>query len=147
MQTKDARWALLSREIIRTRDGRDVLIDRFRIVKSPWFSVYLHDLATPDSGAPHDHPFTFWSLVLRGSYTERITPIREAYGMRYALHERYSYLHRRTWTSWHKMPLHHAHLIVDVEPRTKTVVFAGRRRQCWGFWTEDGFVNWQQYVG
>jgi hypothetical protein len=154
----DDRWALFSHQNIPAKDGSgDVYLHRYRLVKTPWFSIYLHDLNLPDSDRdPHDHPFTFWSLVLRGQYVETIYeqhPIGDLYEEPWSrstvnLTEWPQKTYRRRWLagSFHKMTTDKAHKIDSVGPKTKTLVFAGRRRRTWGFWTRAGFVPWQSYV-
>jgi hypothetical protein len=127
---------------IYAKDGSgDVYLHRLRVVQTPWLAVYLHDLNLPDSDRdPHDHPWSFWSLVLRGGYTERLFPYPHVVGV-----ESWK---RQTWRRWslHRMDTAQAHMIDQVEPRTKTLVITGRRRRTWGFWTVDGWVPWQEYV-
>ncbi len=46
-------------------------LTRFVLLKTPWFSVFLHKLDAPH--APpfcHDHPFAFMAVILAGGYTE-----------------------------------------------------------------------------
>jgi len=87
---------------------------------------------------------SFGSLILRGGYTEQVwtSPSdRVAYGHRNADKE----FVRRRW-SWHTMSMSHAHRIDSVQPRTRSLVFVGRRYRTWGFWTESGFIDWREYV-
>lgn len=136
------RWAVMKPFDVYAKDGSgDVYLHRLRIVQTPWFAVYLHDLNLPDSDRdPHDHPWTFWSIVLRGGYTERLFPYPHVLGTAAA--------RKQTWGRWslHRMPTDQAHMIDRVLPRTKTLVITGRRRRSWGFWTDDGWIPWQEYV-
>jgi hypothetical protein len=136
------RWALLQPFDIYAKDGSgDVYLHRLRIVRTPWFAVYLHDLNLPDADRdPHDHPWAFGSLVLRGGYTERLFPYPHVEGPVGPRVQRW-----KRW-SWHRMPTDQAHMIDAVEPRTKTLILAGRRRRTWGFFTPDGWVPWTEYV-
>jgi hypothetical protein len=135
------RWAFMKPFDIYAKDGSGVVyLHRLRIVQTPWFAVYLHDLNLPDSDRdPHDHPWSFWSVVLRGGYSEHWFPYPNTGFLHYE---------EQTWKRWslHRMGTEHAHSITTVEPRTKTLVFAGRRRRTWGFFTEDGWVPWTEYV-
>lgn len=137
------RWALLQPFDIYAKDGSgDIYLHRLRIVQTPWFAVYLHDLRLPDTDRdPHDHPWTFWSWVLRGSYVETV------YDGVPHVHSQYRASSRRhsRW-SLHKMTTEKAHMIDSVGPRTKTLVITGPRRRTWGFWTADGWEPWQPYV-
>lgn len=44
---------------------------RWTIIGTPWFHIYLHHLiceAVPDHY--HDHPWSFWAILLGGGYWE-----------------------------------------------------------------------------
>lgn len=43
------------------------------------------------------------------------------------------------------MPLMAAHRINRLDPGTVSLVIAGRRTQKWGFYTEEGWIPWDQY--
>lgn len=134
-----ARWAFMRRFTIYKNDA--IYLDRLRLVQTPWFGVYLHRIEQPDLDRdPHDHPWRFGSLVLRGGYVEHFHP--------YPLVARDLHAHGRTWGrwSWHTMGTETAHRIRSVEPRTVTLVFVGRRRRDWGFHTDEGFVGWREYL-
>ncbi len=41
------------------------------ILRLPWFNLRLHNILKSDEGRDlHDHPFSFWSFILRGGYIE-----------------------------------------------------------------------------
>ncbi|MEY2434763.1 MAG: hypothetical protein QOC92_4488 [Acidimicrobiaceae bacterium] len=151
--SKTGRWALLSGEDIPAKDGSgDVYLHRFRIIKTPWFALYLHDLNLPDNDRdPHDHPWTFWSLVLRGHYKETVyeqCPDVDEFWSRSTYLGVAQETYKRRWLagSVHRMGMDKAHKIDSVGPKTKTLVFCGRRRRNWGFWTPQGFESWQSYI-
>lgn len=134
-----ARWAFMRRFTIYKNDA--IYLDRLRIVQTPWFGVYLHRIEQPDLDRdPHDHPWTFGSLVLRGGYVERYHPFPHvARDLRVSV---------RTWArwTWHTMGTAAAHRILTVQPKTVTLVLVGRRVREWGFHTEGGFVPWRPYL-
>lgn len=136
---RSPRWALMKRMTIPCHDGL-VYLARLRIVQTPWFGVYLHDIFEPDGDRdPHDHPWNFTSIVLRGGYTEVIHPVPH---VDLRLNRYY-----RTWKrwSWHKMSTDQAHRICDLEPGTKTLILCGRRSRTWGFFTDEGWMEWSAY--
>lgn len=129
------RWSIWQVFNIPEPSGERTYLKRLRIVQTPWFGLYVHWIYLPDNDRdPHDHPWNFTSMVLRGGYTEVLHTSRDDC----AMHE-----HRR-W-SIHRMPTHLAHGIVRLQPRTITLIFTGRRSRDWGFWTEDGWVPWREY--
>lgn len=118
-----------------------VYLRRLRILQTPWFALYLHFIFLSDEDRdPHDHPFVFWSWILRGGYTERLWDLVP--GAYRSIECRY-----KTWRrfSLHKMPLRHGHMIDYLKPGTITLVFCGPKTKGWGFYPETGYVPWQSY--
>jgi hypothetical protein len=123
--------------LIPCRDGVPYLF-RLRIVQTPWFGIYLHDIYEDDEDRdPHNHPWSFASVVLRGYYVERVYP-EPTHSSEYVVLR-----HRRG--SVHRMGTREAHRIVDAAPGLKTLIFVGPRQGGWGFFCEEGFVAWERY--
>lgn len=111
---------------------------RLRIIQTPYFFVYLHETRNPDEDYDlHDHPWVFWTWVLKGGYTEYFRPTKTAV-QRLRRHERWSFM---------KMPLSGFHRIIKLyDTPTYTLVFGGRRVREWGFLLDDGtWQNWKEY--
>lgn len=131
------RWAFLEGFDIGIEG--DPYLDRLRIVQTPWFGVYLHHIHRPDNDRyPHDHPWTFWSFVLAGGYTEQLWPDK-------ANPVRHSTRERRRW-SFAQMNRKAAHMITGLDGPLWTLVFTGPRRAEWGFWEDGTFVSWRNYA-
>jgi len=46
---------------------------RWQVVKTRWFAIYIHAIYKADEEKHlHNHPWNFWSFVVKGSYTERL---------------------------------------------------------------------------
>jgi hypothetical protein len=133
---RSPRWAFWSHMTIPCQDGLVYLV-RLRIVQTPWFGIYLHDIYEPDRD-PHNHPWSFISIILRGQYTELFYHAPEVHA---------SAPREQTWRrlSAHRMGRDTAHRIVDAAPGLKTLILTGPRRGGWGFFTRDGYVAWQDY--
>jgi hypothetical protein len=135
---ESADWALMQwNDIPSSVNAGQVYLRRLRIAQTPWVSLYLHWISEPDPHRdPHDHPWTFWSFILRGGYSEDVferiggKPIR---------------CYWRRWTL-HRMPVTKAHQITTVQPGTVTLVLTGRRVREWCFWTENRLVPWREYL-
>lgn len=131
------RWAFNERFFIGHPDNP--MLERWRLFSTPWFGLYVHFIYREDlDPVPHDHPWRFTSLVLRGGYWEE-------------LHERPGdgrsrLVARRRW-SLHHFPLHHAHRIVVVAPKTVTLVFLGRKVRTWGFYDGPTWVDYRDALG
>lgn len=126
---RSPRWAFMARmEIPDYNNPEQIYLRRLRIIQTPWFGVYLHHIFLPDADrAPHDHPWPFASLVLRGGYSERIHP-----RPRQDLAQHHDRFHRSF--SLHRTSCMVAHRILDLKPNTVTLVLVGPRRRDWGFW-------------
>ncbi len=112
----------------------------------PWFGIYLHHIDNPDPGDHlHDHPWTFWSLILRGGYEETYSGIVKSFPQRYTW--KAPDLYWRYWGrgSIHKIDRNHAHRIDAAIPGTKTLVVRGPKIAPWGFYTDKGFIDADEY--
>ncbi len=137
------RWAFWQRFLIPCENGEQYLA-RLRIIDTPWFGIYLHDIFEPDGNRdPHNHPWSFISIVLRGGYVEVV--LDEPGQERTVGPERPTIkVHKRF--SVHRMDADSAHRIITAKPRLKTLIIRGRRNpKGWGFFTYDGYVPWQEY--
>ena len=135
---RSPRWAVWARMTIPCKDGTDYLV-RLRVVQTPWFGLYLHDIHEDDGDrAPHNHPFAFISFVARGSYVERVylNPLSRPDDFVERRHRRFSF---------HRMGSSSAHRIVQAAPGLKTLIFVGPRRATWGFFERGEFIDWADY--
>lgn len=127
--------------------GGDLLyLRRLRIVQTPFGGIYLHEIREPDKDYdPHDHPFNFVSIILKGGYDE-IAGYPDKWNAS-------SFIIRRLRGSIHRMPMTKAHRILRLHRSpTWTLVFVGPRHREWGFWqgitsgiSDPHFVPWQNY--
>lgn len=63
------RWA----DIPSKQSPGQVYLRRLRVAQTPLCGLYLHWINEPDTDRDlHDHPWVFWSLILRGGYSEDI---------------------------------------------------------------------------
>lgn len=136
---RSSRWVFWQWvEIMDRHHPGEVYLRRLRIIDIPWFGVYLHWIFLPDTDRdPHDHPWPFWSIPLRGGYTETVW--RDVSDL--ATRE------ERTWRpcTVHRVRLAWAHRIDTLAPGTLTLILRGPRLKSWGFWTEAGVVHWRHY--
>lgn len=141
------RWDVLRWFLI--PDGREpdvVYLKRLRLIQTPWFGWYIHWIYLPDRDRdPHDHPWNFWSLILRGGYTEQVWQKWGAQRIRVDGHG--AFLGEFVWKafSWHKMSIERAHMIHRLQPGTVSMIFTGPRHRTWGFWTREEFVPYTKY--
>lgn len=109
--------------------GKRPLLVRYYLLRTPWFAIFLHHLLRSDNARdPHDHPWTFVSVLLSGGYWEN-TPSGRFW------RRRWSVLYRpATW-------LHY----LELERPVWTLVFRFRTVREWGFSTPRGWIHYLQY--
>lgn len=134
-----SRWAFNERFLIGTQENP--MLERWRLISTPWFGIYIHFIFREDLDRHmHDHPWHFWSFVLKGSYTEHLSRRPGDTIVETKVHRRFSL---------HGFPLHWAHKISFVKPGTVTLVFVGPKVREWGFFVDgpagDTWTSWQKY--
>lgn len=133
------RWAFWRWTEVCGQDGTEYL-RRLHLLHTPIGSIMLHWIRKPDpSPDMHDHPVAFVSFVLRGGYTEQVPS-------RWPLVKHWQTDLRKIRRVNVKRPSAR-HRIVEVLPRTLTLVFAGPKVQEWGYYTgnRNRFVPWKDY--
>lgn len=118
------------------------MMERWRLIQTPLFGIYVHQIYREDlDPVPHDHPWRFWSLVLRGGYEEEYyadTRMIVGDAERRHFYDRWDF---------HHFPLNKAHRITEVRPGTVTLVLVGRKVRTWGFYDMGRFVDWREALG
>lgn len=110
-------------------------ISRLHILQTPFFAICLHIFHKPDPEPwLHDHPVSFLSFILRGSYVER----------RYRKGETRQRLVR--WVNWIKGSPEDRHTITSCVPDTVSIAFMGPKTREWGYHTDKGWVYWRDYT-
>lgn len=143
MTRKESRWAFMSRKVIGPPDNP--MLIRWRLIQTPIGGVYLHFIHREDLDRdPHDHPWTFWTWVIRGQYIDSVWPDARLIGTRHGevLHGE---LHKR-W-SFRKFPREQAHRITATHGKVTSLVIVGPKVRTWGFYgLHDGrFIDWKDY--
>lgn len=130
-------WHFMHPFAIRGADG-SLYLWRLRIVQTPWFAVYLHAIHRPDHDSElHDHPWDFVSFVLRGGYAEQML-VRGGSA---------NWMDWRTVRWFNVKRAESAHRIIHLRRTpTWTLVFCGRRRREWGFYTRTGWTPWHEFL-
>jgi hypothetical protein len=143
------KWARGMRMRLRRQDGK-VYLDRWGF-ETPIGGLYLHHMTAPDPGVDlHDHPWVFWSLILKGGYEEercesRSAPTYARYAEKFNtcrrgvvhVHHRWS-IHRVQMTECHRITC-----LIGAE--CWTLVVRGPRRRSWGFYLPGGYMDEHEY--
>jgi hypothetical protein len=127
------RRLFLVKEIV-SREGL-VHFQRWRLLQTPWFAIYIHKVARSDEEIhSHDHPWAFRTFVLRGGYREVVHNERGIVVQTL----------RPGNTAYH--PATDFHKITLLDGPTWTLVFTGARSHpVWGYKTESGWVDHVTY--
>lgn len=111
-------------------DTDQVYMRRHYLFRSPFGSVFLHNIRTSDTGRDlHDHPWAFMTVLLKGGYVEQ-TPegSRRINAPAVAVHSPDD-LHR-----------------LELENGDAWSLFIhGPRRHNWGFATDQGWIPHDEY--
>lgn len=96
---------------------------RWRI-EFPFGSMRLHHwLTSDDDRALHDHPWWFWTIVLKGGYADKSPAGTDHLG-------RFSHRYR---------PAQHRHTVIPDESGAWTLLVTGPVVRPWGFWLDGKF--------
>lgn len=141
----------LARLRLRRYDGA-IYLDRWGIEHDRIGGIFLHRMSAPDPGDHlHDHPWAFWSVLLRGGYVEERAEARDA-SLLARIAEEYpdtctpGVVERRSWLSGRLLRLDECHRITALTRRAVwTLVIHGPRRRSWGFFTQDRWVHYRTY--
>lgn len=130
----DRRWKFMERfDIDDIADPGNVYMTRWYILKTPLFGIYLHKIIRPDHDRElHDHPWNFIPIILKGRYLEELPSGELAY---------------RSTGSVRLMRATDRHRIdtLDGDP-VWTLCLVGRKKREWGFYTDDGWMWWGDYI-
>lgn len=117
---------------------------RFSLFETRWLSARVHHIAREDNDRHmHDHPWSFASWVLRGSYIER-RPMET--NPCFVGDSELTYATARGTGSVAFRRATDRHLISQVAPDTWSLFIYGPVRQWWGFYTPEGKVYFADYL-
>lgn len=144
---------MTSRMRLRREDG-EVYLNRWGWERDWLGGIFIHRMDAPDPGIDlHDHPWTFWSLILWGGYEEERCEARvgsyyaemvEKWGGRPKNHPRGV----RRPLSVRRMDKHECHTITNLLGcRSWSIVIHGPRvdGRRWGFYVPGRWVDHDDY--
>lgn len=159
-------WFQFNKRIVIRREdnGEPYLIRRTLISFGKWFSIKYHQILLSDDLCPHDHPWPFLTIILKGGYYEWSPVMQEDSGKTVTTdtaidgvfevkkwHGAGSVMYRPA--SWrHRLELKYKvkYYEPDGEVHTlmpaHTLVFTGKVIRDWGFFTKEGWIFWKNYT-
>jgi len=120
---------------MRTSEG-ELYLRQYRFLKTPWFSIYLHQICKSDEDQHlHNHVSDFYQILLSGEIIEtyRLVPspltYREYYFPGEVVKRKANDLHRIRLTS----------------EKAWILILSFKKIQEWGYETENGFISHNEY--
>jgi len=149
IKEKDRVFLIIKKKIIQREDGKDYMI-RYSFPTTSWlpFSIKIHKILLSDDYCLHDHPWKFFSLILKGGYFEYVPPINQH---KFDVTSNYNGNDMiKKWygpLSFLVRPAHWIHrLEIPKDKPTWTLVMTFKKTKEWGFFTKIGFINWKNYI-
>jgi hypothetical protein len=129
------RSLFLVKEIV-SQEG-NVYFIRYRLLHTPWLAIYIHHILRSDEDLdPHDHPFGFHSILLKGAYSE------DAWYPP-------NFNEKQSKVCYAGDVVEHApedaHKLTLLTKDVWTLVFAGKRTRYWGYQTPVGWIGHKEY--
>ena len=110
-----------------------------------FFTIRIHEWHSDDDHrAYHDHPYWFWTLVLRGGYTD-VCPISQVYTGSKELSTDYPVHDDLTIGSIRFRKAEYRHSVQFVKPNTITLLITGPAKRRWGFWVDGKLIKRDKY--
>jgi hypothetical protein len=124
-------------KVITSKEGQ-VHFRRYRLLATPWFNIYIHQILKSDEEAHmHDHPWAFYSFILKGGYKEvssyEVDGWKEVHTNYYLRH---SLVHHKR---------NDAHKLTLMASCVWTLVLTYGKHETWGYQTEAGWIDFQSY--
>jgi hypothetical protein len=110
---------------------------RYRLLSTPWFNLYIHNILKSDEDRDfHDHPWSFKSLLLKGSYQENYTQEPSHFAVHFRKYESGDLVIH---------PATDAHSLHLLTPEVWTLVLTSGRERVWGYQTRKGWIDFKTY--
>ena len=105
------------------------------------FNIFVHKFLKSDPDDVHDHPWPYFTIILKGGYWEWIPVfnIRGAKIHEYSVWRRPGSFRFVRADSYHRIEL-------DPEVTCWTLFMPGIKQRDWGFLVKNQWVQWQEYL-
>lgn len=129
------RFIFLVKEI-RSKTG-ELHFRRYRLIRSPWYDLYIHRIYKSDADEyPHSHPWDFCSLILGGSYREKVYRDNSNRLISDGTYTAFDTI-KRTTEDFHKIEV--------IQPVTSLVLVRKKDTNNWGYRVDGRFVDHERY--
>ena len=133
------------RRVIMDRVNDQPYLERYYVFLKDrtWFpfNIFVHRFLKSDPTDVHDHPWGYFTLILRGGYWEW-QPVFDSQGRRISEVAKW-----RGVGHWRVSPADSYHRI-ELDPTVEcwSLFMPGPHRKDWGFLVRGEWMQWQQYL-
>lgn len=99
-------------------------LKRYYLFRSRWLGVFIHQFYRADPEGLHDHPWAFFTYILRGGYTEQVIGVVD---------EDHHTRRAGDWAVRAAGEFHRIRGLLSAPGGTWTLFVHGPRRRTWGF--------------
>jgi len=131
----------------------DVYLIRYYVIpRNSLFNIYIHLFMRSDADDFHDHPWNFYTWIVRGSYKEEQPtlgknnkPLKSKIKVteRCVWRNRFAY---RKATDLHRVTLVRRYTLNQKDIAPMTLCITGPTIREWGFIKKGKWVNWKTYL-
>ena len=108
----------------------DPYLVRLELFSLLGWSLKLHVFLRSDEDEElHDHPWSFWTLVLAGEYREQCQDA----------------MNNRKAGSLAYRPANWKHRVLIEQPCATLILTSPKKRE-WGFWRDGRFIPWRRFI-
>ena len=166
---------LFRRQNITGSDNSTYMV-RWILIGCRFFSIRVHKFVRDDHDVPHDHPWDFFTIILKGGYWEdipgewtcwdkRLFPDGPKGGFtgwmtsKWYAPGSFRFVKAETkhkvrlgksvcekCANWKTNPVAHTQDDCSNPIPCWTLVFTGPNRRKWGFWCPRGWVEWREFL-
>ena len=131
--------------VIMDRQDNEPYLERYYVFlkdrKQFPFNIFIHKFLKGDPDEPHDHPWSYFTLILWGGYYEYVPYFNESGKLVNELKRWRGPGHFRFCQpeSYHR---------IELKPGVTawTMFIPGRQQRNWGFWVDDQWIPQEQYL-
>lgn len=112
---------------------------RWSILSTPWFNIYLHCIHKKDDDKHmHDHPWSFYSIILKGAYVEER-------GVRGFVQSTKTIVRWPGSIQYVKKDIPHRITHIINNRPVWSLIITGKSGREWGYTTEQGWLDNKTY--
>jgi len=145
----------------RAKDGstlRETYLVRHIILKTNWFSIYIHRFLLPDDESHHDHPWPFLTYIVDGQYKEdRLYELNDYYPKSNSLFFNENKIRKagslafRKPTDIHRVIIDKTYTFKKRKQAPLSLCIMGPRLRNWGFWVKIAhnrrkWIAWDEFL-